>query len=68
MANDIIYTGPIGNPGQTESACFSPLDRGDCIDLGKIIEEELEEISPGDIITYNKDVVTYINKVVINEK
>ena len=34
----------IGNPGQEESAMFSPLDRCDLIDVGEIIREELEGI------------------------
>lgn len=40
---DVVVVCTIGKPGAEESAKFSPLDRGDCIDVGAIIAEEVEE-------------------------
>ncbi len=56
--DDVIYTGRIGNPGQTESATFSPLDRGDSTDVGKVIQEQLEELNPVQA-GYREDMVKY---------
>ena len=60
--NDIIHTGKIGNPGQTASATFSPLDRGDMVDIGKMIADELEELNPTQV-GYREDMVKYKDQV-----
>jgi hypothetical protein len=61
--DDVIYTGRIGNPGQTESATFSPLEReGDMTDVGKIIQEELEELNPTQA-GYREDMVKYKDQI-----
>ena len=46
MNNDITVVCSFGDPGSTTSAVFSPLDRGDCIDVGKIIGEDTGIIEP----------------------
>jgi hypothetical protein len=58
MDKDIVVVGSIGNPGQVESATFSPLDRGDLVDVGKIVAEELEELNPVQV-GYNEDSAKY---------
>ena len=50
--SDIVVVGTVGNPGQEESATFSPLDRGDMIDVGKIIEEEIQSGYREDMVKY----------------
>ena len=66
--DDVIYTGRIGNPGQKESATFSPLDReGDMTDVGKVIQDQLDELNPTqagyreDMIKYKKQTERYNN-------
>ncbi len=56
--SDIIVIGTIGNPGQEESACIDVLEEGKCIDVGKIIEEELAELNPVQK-GYNDDMAKY---------
>ena len=58
MDKDIVVVGSIGNPGQVESATFSPLDRGDLVDVGKIVADELEELNPVQV-GYNEDSAKY---------
>ena len=33
----------VGKPGMKVSATFSPLDRGDRVDVGKVIQEEKDK-------------------------
>ena len=58
MANEVTVVGTIGNPGQTESATFSPLDNGDFVDVGKMVADELEELNPVQV-GYNEDSEKY---------
>jgi hypothetical protein len=64
MSDKVIVVGTIGNPGQVESATFSPLDRGDLVDVGKIVAEELEELNPVQV-GYNEDSAKYAEQIKI---
>ena len=62
MSNIVTVIGTIGNPGQTESATFSPLDRGDCVDVGKLVAEQLEQLNPVQV-GYNEDEKKYTKQI-----
>ena len=62
MDNKPVVVLEIGNPGQEESACIDVLEQGFCTDVGKIIQEELDEVQTGyreDMIKYKKQTERY---------
>ena len=60
--SDVVVVGTLGNPGQKESATFSPLERGDNVDVGAIVAKELEELNPVQK-GYREDMVKYKNQI-----
>ena len=61
MANKVTMVGMIGNPGQTACATFSPLDRGDCVEVCKLVQSELI-----DLISEEYNLVVYNGKTVVH--
>ena len=62
MSNVVDVVGVIGKPGSEVSATFSPLDRGDKVDVGKIVAEQLEELDPVQT-GYNEDEIKYNKQI-----
>ena len=60
--NDVVVVGTVGKPGSVASATFSPLDRGDHVDVGKLVGEELDELNPVQV-GYNVDMTKYKSQV-----
>jgi hypothetical protein len=62
---DVTVVGTIGNPGQEESACIDVLRLNICEDVGKIIEEEIDEKVSTIVITYNGAQLVYRDRILI---
>jgi len=67
MANKVTVVGTIGNPGQTESATFSPLDRGDYVDVGAMIAKEIEDLPNSEPLTLDGEILTFDGETITFE-
>ena len=59
--NDVVVVGTIGRPGSQTSAMIDPLDMGTRTDVGQVVEEEVDEVSPQ--IGYHEDLKKYEKQV-----
>ena len=67
MSDKVIIVGTIGKPGMEVSATFSPLNMDKVTDVGKVVQDELDELNPvqkgyrEDMVKYKKQTERYNN-------